>query len=164
VPIAHIRALEMVVGAGELFLLGLDHPLAAGEASAAELLSRAKGSSPGPPPPSGTLRDQLGCPTLMINFAHAPDEPADVLRELAVLCDARQQEEIIATLLGAGQWPAARFPAAEAAAAEIMTGRYAQSAAHDLDVAATFQRMRESLRRGRGTGLSAAARTAIEAG
>lgn len=147
VPIAHIRALEMLVTAGELFLVGLDHRLARGEASAADLLSRGKGSS-AHPGARGTLRERLGCPALMLNFVHAPDEPADVLRELAVLCDAPRQERIIADLLAAGQWPPARFEAAAREAAAIMTSRYASCAAHDLDVDATLRRMRTRLREG----------------
>jgi hypothetical protein len=163
VPIAHIRTLEMLVNAGELFLLGLDHRLAAGQASAAELLSRNKSPSPGLDG-GDTLRERLGSPALMLNFVHAPDEPADVLRELAVLCDADRQERILATLLAASGWPPARFAAAAREAAAIMTARYARSPAHDLDVAATLQRMRASLRDGQADGLPPVARAAIELG
>jgi hypothetical protein len=147
VPIAHIRALEMLVTAGELFLIGIDHRLASGETSAAELLSRGKGSS-AHADTRDTLRERLGCPALMLNFVHAPDEPADVLRELAVLCDAPQQERIIAALLAADRWPPARFEAAAREAAATMTSRYACSPAHDLNVAATLRRMRAGLRDG----------------
>jgi nucleoside diphosphate kinase len=164
VPIAHIRALEMLVTSGELFLVGLDHRLAGGQASgqtsAADLLSRAKGSS-AHPDARGTLRERLGQPALMLNFVHAPDEPADVLRELAVLCDAPRQEQIMAGLLAAGQWRPARFEAAAAEAAEIMTSRYASCAAHDLDIIATLRRMRDRLGDG---GLGPEARAAIELG
>lgn len=87
VPIAHIRALELGVTAGEMFILGLAHALENGEASsAAELLRLSKGSSSAPAP--STLRGQLRLPARMLNFAHAPDEPADVLRELAIVCDS----------------------------------------------------------------------------
>jgi nucleoside diphosphate kinase len=160
VPIAHIRALEMLVTAGELFLVGIDRPLTSGEASAAEQLSRAKGSS-ARPDARGTLRECLGCPALMLNFVHAPDEPADVLRELAVLCDAPEQERIITTLLAADRWPPARFEAAAREAAAIMTSRYADSPAHDLDVTATLKRMRARLG---DSALRPQARAAIESG
>lgn len=160
VPIAHIRALEMLVTAGELFLVGIDHELASGEASAADLLSRSKGSS-AHPDVRGTLRERLGRPAFMLNFVHAPDEPADVLRELAVLCDAAQQEQIITAMLAAGQWSPAQFEAAAREAASIMTSRYACSPAHDLDIAATLRRMRARLRDGN---LQPEARAAIELG
>lgn len=162
VPIAHTRALEMLVGAGELFLLGIDHRPADGQASAAALLSQSKGSSAAPG--AGTLRDRLRCPTLMLNFAHAPDEPADVLRELAVLCDAHRQQEIFAAMLAAERWPPARFAAAARAAAATMTSRYAGLGDNALDVAATLQRMRASLSDHSAAGLPPAARAAIELG
>lgn len=163
VPIAHIRALEMVVTAGELFLLGLDQPAGGAEVSAAEMLSRCKGSS-ADPAGGDSLRDRLGRPSLMLNFVHAPDDPADVLRELAVLCDAGGQEEIIAALLAAGDWPVGRLRVAARAAEQVMTAQYALVAAHDLDAAATVRRVRASLRDSPAIGLPPAARAAIEHG
>lgn len=162
VPIAHVRALEMLVGSGELFLVGLRCEQGADGASAAELLAERKSSSPGDGADGDSLRGRLGCPTLMINFVHAPDEPADVLRELAVLCDARAQRRIMATLLAAAGWAETRFVAAGRAAAALMTSRYAGCPAHDLDVGATLRRMRLGDRPD--AGLSPAARAAIEAG
>ncbi len=138
VPIAHIRVLEMLVTAGETFLIGLRHDLTAGQPAAADLLSSIKDG----------LRDLLGRPALMLNFLHAPDDQADFIRELAVLCDARGQRQIIAALLAASKWPPDHRKAAEQAAAPILTSRYAGSAAHDLDPAAARQRLRASLRAG----------------
>ncbi len=163
VPIAHLRALELLVGAGELFLIGLHDELAggpAGAASAAERLSQAKGSS-SRPEVHGTLRERLGAPALMLNFVHAPDEPADVLRELAVLFDAPAQEQIITTLLAADRWPADRFATAAGEAAAIMTSRYADAPAHDLDVTATRERLRARLD---GGSLGPRARAAVKSG
>src|SRR5260370_20260356 len=78
VPIGHIRALEMGVTAGELFVVGLGHALGRDEAgSAAELLMLGQGSSSRPA--DGTLRDLLRCPARMLSFVHTPDEPADVI-------------------------------------------------------------------------------------
>ncbi|HEX9622910.1 MAG TPA: hypothetical protein VF979_00920, partial [Streptosporangiaceae bacterium] len=86
VPTAHHRSLELGVTSGELFVVGLVHPLRQGEAStAAELLRLSKGISSRPG--GATLRDQLNGPARMLAFVHAPDEPADVIRELAVVCD-----------------------------------------------------------------------------
>jgi hypothetical protein len=156
VPVAHVRALEMLAGAGELFLAGLGHQPGAGGTSAAELLAERKSS------PGDGLRERLGCPALMINFVHAPDEPADVLRELAVLFDARAQRRIMTTMLAAAGWPEARFAATAPAAAALMTSRYPDCPAHDLDVPATLRRLRLGARAG--AGLPAVTRAAIEAG
>ena len=169
-PIAHIRALEMLVTAGQLFLVGLSlgrdaclDLVASGQVTAAELLSRAKGSTSRPEAP-GTLRQRLGCPALTLNFVHAPDEPADMLRELAVLGDANLQEQVIARLLAARDWPLERFDAMRSEAAAIMTSQYALCPAHDLDVAATFERMRRCLRDRPLPTLGPAMRYAIETG
>ncbi|HVB45752.1 MAG TPA: hypothetical protein VNF47_24015 [Streptosporangiaceae bacterium] len=165
VPIAHLRALEMVVSAGELFLVGLVRRPGSAEASAAESLSRSKGSSDDPiGRGGGSLRDLLGRPAVMLNFVHAPDEPADVLRELAVLCDPARLAQAIGTLLAASHWSPAQFAAAAQTARVIMTSRYARSAAHDLDAAATLPRLRAWLRQHPAAGLAPRARAAIEAG
>lgn len=169
VPIAHIRALELLVGAGELFLLGLDRPPATSETSAAESLSHSKGSSAGPPhgdgapPGDDSLRGRLRAPALMLNFVHAPDEPADMVRELAVLCDVDTQARVIAAMLDASRWTGASFTSAAREAGAIMTSRYATTAAHDLDVAASLRRMRAALRRDQ-EALPPVAREAIELG
>jgi nucleoside diphosphate kinase len=169
-PIAHIRALEMLVTAGQLFLVGLSlgrdaclDRVDSGQVTAAERLSRAKGSTSRPEAP-GTLRQRLGCPALTLNFVHAPDEPADMLRELAVLGDANLQEQVIARLVAARDWPLERFDAMRSEAAAIMTSQYALCPAHDLDVAATFERMRRCLRDRPLPALGPALRYAIETG
>lgn len=187
-PIGHIRALEMGVTSGELFVLGLAHALARGEAgSAAELLRLSKGASSRPA--DGTMRDLLRCPAQMLSFVHAPDEMADVIRELAVASDDPHRGEpsalgtgtamlgqVIAALAGAAsavggtartqvaEGPDARYATAARQARTIMTSRYSQVAAHDLDVDATFQRMRGYLRERSSAGLAEAARSAIELG
>jgi nucleoside diphosphate kinase len=169
-PIAHIRALEMLVTAGQLFLVGLGlgrdaclDRVDSRQVTAAERLSRAKGSTSRPEAP-GTLRQRLGCPALTLNFVHAPDEPADMLRELAVLGDANLQEQVIARLVAARDWPRERFDAMRGEAAAIMTSQYALCPAHDLDVAATFERMRRRLRDRPLPALGPAIRYAIETG
>jgi hypothetical protein len=188
VPIGHIRALEMGVTAGELFVLGLAHPLARGEASsAAELLRLSKGSSSHPA--DGTVRDLLRCPAQMLSFVHAPDEMADVIRELAIVCDGPHRAEssapgrsapglsapgagsgmlgqVVAALAGAAsaEGPDTRYAAVARRARTTMTSRYSQVAAHDLDVGATFRRMRGYLLEPSSAGLAQAARSAIELG
>lgn len=167
VPIAHIRALEMDVTAGQMYVIGLGHALADGVASsAAELLRLRKGSSSRPA--AGTLRAELRLPARMLNFAHAPDEPADVLRELAIVCEGTLGQITTAVAepwLGGPGHPGIAPPVqGDRAARVIMTAQYSQIAAHDLDVPATFGRMRRLLRAGWPAGLSPAARSAIELG
>ncbi len=162
VPIAHIRAHEMMVSEDDLYLVGLDHGLAAGQPSAADLLARSKGSS-ADPGGGDSLRDLLGRPALLISFVHTPDEPADVIRELAVLCSSPEQREIFATLLAARQWTSERFDEAARAASAMLTSRYDVVPPHDLDTAAALRRLRARLAAS-STGLSPVALEAIDAG
>jgi hypothetical protein len=170
VPIAWVHALELGITSGELFVVGLTHPLARGEASsAAELLRVNKGTSARPG--GDMLRDRLNGPARMLSFVHAPDEPADVIRELAVVCDgsgragaAAELGTVIAALVGALEATTARSAEVASSARSSMTSRYGQSVVHDLNVDATFSRMRGYLRAGRLAGLPPATLAAIENG
>jgi hypothetical protein len=161
VPVAHLRALELGVTSGELFVVGLIHPgPMEGAGSAAELLRWAKGSSSAPA--GDSLRDVLHGHARMLSFVHAPDEPADVIRELPILCEPGQLDQVMTRLVTAAAWPDARCEAEARAARLTMTARYRQVPEHDLDTSATFRRMRGCLR-GSG-GLPEVARAAIETG
>jgi len=174
---AHHRSLELSVTSGELFVVGLVHPLERGEAgSAADLLRLSKGTSSRPG--GDSLRDQLNAPARMLTFVHAPDEAADVIRELAVICDgpgrppwslppdpdAAPLGQIVATLVRAARQPGIVDSQAGRSARKMMTARYPGIAPHDLSVDATLRRMRGYLRDGLGTGLPTATLAAIEAG
>jgi hypothetical protein len=170
VPIAWVHALELGITSGELFVVGLTHRLERGEAStAAELLRLNKGTSARPG--GGMLRDRLNGPARMLSFVHAPDEPADVIRELAVVCGGPDQAgtgaefgSVAATLVGALELTGAASDEVANSARTIMTSRYGQSVTHDLNVDATFARMRGYLRTGLAAGLPAATLAAIENG
>jgi nucleoside diphosphate kinase len=174
-PVAWVHSLELGITSGELFIVGLTHALEHGEANtAAELLRLSKGTSSRPG--GDTLRDRLNCPARMLSFVHAPDEPADVIRELAVLSAGpdrieHQQDahpstlgEVVAALVSAASGPNGRSDVTAQAARSIMASRYGQVAPHDLDVDATFARMRGYLRDGIQPGLSQQTRAAIEQG
>lgn len=168
VPMAWVHALEMGVTSGELFIVGLTHPLECAEATtAAELLRLNKGTSARPG--GDNLRDRLKGPARMLSFVHAPDEAADVIRELAIVCGGPDGTDaglwdIVATLVGAAGQPGRRCDAIERSARTAMTSRYSQAARHDLDVAATFLRMRGYLRDPISAGLPEATRAAAEDG
>lgn len=171
VPMAWVHALEMGVTSGELFVVGLTHSLKHGEAAtAAELLRLSKGISARPG--GGTLRDRLMGPARMLSFVHAPDETADVIRELAIVCggpgepgaSAAGLPDIVVSLVGAASQPDLRSDAIERSVRTIMTSRYSQIAPHDLDVAATLLRMRGYARDPISAGLPEATRAAMECG
>ncbi len=155
VPVAHLRALELGVTSDELFVVGLIHlePWD-GAGSAAELLRLCKGSSSAPA--GDSLRDVLGGQARMLSFVHAPDESADVIRELPILCEPGQLGQVLASLVPSAASAPGR---SEAEARLAMTARYQQVPEHDLDVRATFQRMLAA-----SGGLPQVARAAIRAG
>jgi nucleoside diphosphate kinase len=175
-PLAWAHSLELGVTSGELFVVGLAHALDHGEAStAAELLRLSKGTTSRPT--GDSLRDRLNCPARLLSFVHAPDEPADLIRELAIVCERRdrfedQQRdahagrlgEVAAALADAVGEPNGRSGAIAQSARTIMTSRYSQVAPHDLDVEATFRRMRGYLRDGIQPGLPQATWAAVEQG
>ena len=113
----------------------------------------------------------------MLAFVHAPDEAADVIRELAVICDgpcrpwtlppdpdAAPLAQVVATLVRAASQPGNVSGETERSARKMMTSRYAGIAPHDLNADATLRRMRGYLRNGLGADLPTATRAAIEAG
>jgi len=180
--LAWVHSLELGITAGELFVVGLTHALERGEAgTAAELLRLSKGTSARPG--GDALRDRLKCPARLLSFVHAPDEPADVIRELAIVCDGPGQGEaqplaapgarlaevagaLVRAAGGLGGRPdhPVRPDHPARSARTIMTSRYAQVAPHDLDVDATFRRMRGYLRAGLQPGLPPETWAAIEQG
>lgn len=171
VPMAWVHALEMGVTSDELFVVGLTHPLEGGEAStAAELLRLNKGTSARPG--GDNLRDRLQGPARMLSFVHAPDESADVIRELAIVCAGPDRTDasaaglwdVVAALVGAVSHPGPRTDAIERSARTMMTSRYSRTAPHDLDVTSTFLRMRGYLRDPISAGLPPTTRAAMEAG
>lgn len=83
------------------------------------------------------LRYHLGPPNRLLNFVHAADEPADVLRELGLLFDRPARREVISLLL-AGEPAWADLPAARDAA-------YARTAAHDLRAKPAFERFGDAV-------------------
>ncbi|MEU4170761.1 nucleoside-diphosphate kinase [Streptomyces sp. NPDC026665] len=127
-PLAVIRAVDMILESGPpcLFVALRDTrgPERTGT-TAAERLAELKGSSKNRSVDGGSLRGALGCELMCLNFLHAPDDPADLIREVGVLLLRRR--ELALTLLAAEVSPSG---AAEpvALAGEL----YAAHPAHSL--------------------------------
>ncbi|GII77162.1 hypothetical protein Sru01_21440 [Sphaerisporangium rufum] len=79
-------AADLYMTAGDCLLVLLARPGHARPASV--LLSQEKGPARPEDCRPGQLRHELGGTGYQLNLLHAPDEPADLLRELGVLCDA----------------------------------------------------------------------------
>jgi len=111
-------------------------------------LSGLKGPSDTAAQPPDCLRRRIGQPNRVFSYFHVADEPADLLRELAVLLDAPARRRVLA-LLGAGELPPADRHALDEALAA--SGRNAR----DLDGAAALGRAFAAVERV-GAGLAAA--------
>ncbi|MET8097921.1 hypothetical protein ABZV29_15800 [Streptomyces sp. NPDC005236] len=105
-PLAVIRAVDMILESGPpcLFVALRDTrgPERTGT-SAAERLAELKGSSKNRSVEGGSLRRALGCELMCLNFLHAPDDPADLIREVGVLLPGRREEAL--SLLAAAVSP-----------------------------------------------------------
>ncbi|MEU4084347.1 nucleoside-diphosphate kinase [Streptomyces aureus] len=128
-PLAVIRAVDMILESGPpcvfVALRDTRGPRRTGT-SAAERLAELKGSSKNRAVNGGSLRGALGCELMCLNFAHAPDDPADLIREVGVLLPGRRERAL--SLLAADVSPQG---AAEPGA--VARALYAAHPAHPLN-------------------------------
>lgn len=96
-------------------------------------LTEAKGPTDPRKRRPGELRNLLGQHSYLLNLVHSPDDPADVLRELAILFDEPRRADVIAHA-GAG---ADRSAEAARLAAEL----YASTPARDFDRTTAARRL-----------------------
>jgi nucleoside diphosphate kinase len=152
-PLSVVWTIDAVVSAAEaLVVLVRDRT---GGAPAAPRLAACKGASRLAGPQPGTLRAALGCSTLLVNFVHVPDEPADVVRELAVLFPGDARRELLGALAqpgAGGGWAAVHAQ---------LEPLYARTPAHPIDPAPAWARLRELA--GTGEPRAAMARAALAA-
>ncbi|WP_053847856.1 nucleoside-diphosphate kinase [Streptomyces sp. NRRL B-24085] len=102
-PLAVIRAVDMILESGPpcLFVALYDtHGPQRTGGTAAERLGELKGSSKNRDTGGTSLRGALGCELMCLNFLHAPDDAADLIREMGVLLPARRREGAWAMLEG----------------------------------------------------------------
>jgi nucleoside diphosphate kinase len=83
------------------------------------------------------LRSRLAAPTTLFNFVHTADEPADLLREAALLDLAAGSR-----LMAAAAAPRPSRPTDGAELADLVSGMEADLPAHDLDALAATARLR----------------------
>ncbi|GDY29626.1 AfsA-related hotdog domain-containing protein [Gandjariella thermophila] len=83
------------------------------------------------------LRHRLGGDNFLLNFVHAADEPADLVRELGILFDGPARRRIYRALLSGVD----RYPDAQ----RYVTRLYRQSSAHDLRLRGVLRRMTDLL-------------------
>lgn len=139
-PLTIVRACDVLMNGWEMLLIGfVDQKADPGgppEDSAARRLSDLKGSSRDIGKGLGLLRDELGCTTTCLNYIHAPDEPADVVREIGILFDRPERARVIDSLHAA--------PDADAVNAAVEAA-YARNGEADLDLDGCLARLRAAV-------------------
>ena len=110
-PLSTVRAVDMIMAAADCLFVAMYDTLGPERTglTASIRLSNLKGSTGDlvADRGKGLLREALACTTQCLNFVHAPDEAADLLRELAVLFAWPDRAEPL-RLLGALPSPEAR--------------------------------------------------------
>lgn len=136
-PLTIVRACDVLMNGWEMLLIGfIDQkadPDGPPEDSAARRLSDLKGSSRDIGKGLGLLRDELGCTTTCLNYIHAPDEPADVVREIGVIFDRPARERLFTALSA---------PADPDAVTAAVSAAYARTDVVDLALEPCLQRLR----------------------
>ncbi|MGV9565184.1 nucleoside-diphosphate kinase [Streptomyces sp. NPDC003480] len=102
----------------------------------------------------GQLRHLLGRHSYLLNLVHTADEPADVLRELAVHFDATARGRLFRSALADED--------RTADALELAGRLYAATKPRDLDFEPARQRLRDAVHRHTGTDPAATPRTLLE--
>lgn len=116
-----------------LLLLLEDTTAAPGGPAAADRLAGLKGSAIASQRRPTDLRSVLRPPNRVLNFVHAADTTADVIREVGVFCDRAERQELYRDLAaGRDALPAAR---------RIITALEVDYPAHDLDAVAAIGRL-----------------------
>ncbi|MFG2197071.1 nucleoside-diphosphate kinase [Streptomyces sp. NPDC048639] len=129
-------------------------PETATDIPASVLLTHLKGPTDPEARVPGQLRHLLGRYSYLLNLVHTPDEPADVLRELAVHFDDAERDRLFRSALSDQD----RTPRAR----ELADRLYAATKPRELDFEPAAQRLRDAVSRHPGLDPSAAPRDLLE--
>ncbi|MFJ9924889.1 MULTISPECIES: nucleoside-diphosphate kinase [Streptomyces] len=129
-----IEAMDVILPSTETVALVLrDEHWRPGAVPAAVRLNALKGPADPAQREPEHLRHQLGVVSGLFNFTHISDEPADVLRELAVICDEPRRELIRRRILDDHD--------ARPDALEIFQELEDRHPEHDFDLEASWRRL-----------------------
>ncbi|MFF2116874.1 nucleoside-diphosphate kinase [Kitasatospora sp. NPDC058184] len=129
-----IDAMDLVLGTSDSVMLVLrDEQWTPGDVPAAVRLTALKGPSDPAQRRPEHLRSRLGAVNGLFNFTHTSDEPIDVMREIAIVCD-EERRRLLHARVRAGH---DAVPEALAAFAELE----AETPAHDLDLENSWRRL-----------------------
>ncbi|MBT0770038.1 hypothetical protein KIH74_13955 [Kineosporia sp. J2-2] len=129
-----VDLVDRILTSGDSLLLVLrDRTWTPAGPPAAARLSGVKGSADPRKRSGSEIRAELAGPSVLLNFVHSADEPADVVRELAML-ESATGLPVLGAVRRPGRVPGARL---RALAGEL----YEQCPPHDLDEDASWARL-----------------------
>ena len=134
-----LLVMDLLMSAGPSLFLVLDDSREAGATAAARLKSLKGPSTPSSREPH-QLRFVLGVRSHLINYLHAPDEVADLVRELAILFDRSDRRRLLKRAAECQD----RTHDAETLAADL----YRTCPAHDLSYQRSLDRLEAASRAG----------------
>ncbi len=138
------RLADLLVGVCDALVLLITDADGAGSAAAEPVsvrLTREKGATDPRRRRPGDLRHALGVHSHLLNLVHTPDDPFDVLRELAIVFDERARARVLAALPGGD---------GAARAADLARALYADAPARDFGRAEAHRRILSDVRAGGG--------------
>ncbi len=139
---------DLLLSAGDALCVILRDSGPSTASAASVRAGRLKGSMTPAQRRTGELRAIVGGPNRMLSGVHMPDEPADVVRELGILCDGPTRRTLLREIGGClGTATPSPWDAPVAAAIAAL---YHQHAAVTLDVAAALARTRALIATGAG--------------
>ncbi|MFE1594908.1 nucleoside-diphosphate kinase [Nocardia sp. NPDC058705] len=131
------RLADLLVGISDVLLLVIQGPDT--EPPVSVRLTAAKGATDPRKRQPGELRYLLGRHSYLLNLVHSPDDPADVLRELAIYFDERTRSRVLTqALTGTDQ---------TATATALAHELYAEAPARSFDRAEALTRVCAELER-----------------
>ncbi|WP_280401156.1 nucleoside-diphosphate kinase [Nocardia carnea] len=131
------RLADLLAGISDCLLLVVSGP--DGELPAPVRLTEAKGPTDPRKREPGQLRYELGRHNFLLNLVHTPDDPADVLRELAIYFPENQRAQVITrAYTGANHAESAR---------ELADALYARTPCRSFDREAAADRVLRDLER-----------------
>ncbi|MFJ1460706.1 nucleoside-diphosphate kinase [Nocardia sp. N2S4-5] len=125
------RLADLLVGISDALVLVVGGPV--GELPTPVRLTAAKGATDPRKRRPGELRHLLGRDSFLLNLVHSPDDPADVLRELAIYFDEHTRSRVLADI-GTGTECSGH-------AAELAEELYSRTPAREFERDAAIERI-----------------------
>jgi nucleoside diphosphate kinase len=131
--IARLQLVDLIHESGPCLFVLLRDVSAVERVPAAVRLTSQKGPSDPRRRRQGQIRTRLGVQNRVLNFLHTADEPADLVRELAILFDARELDCVLDGSASRG-----------VSLNEVAQRLYAGQPPHDLSFDASLERVRRA--------------------